>query len=260
MTVYDRAHLYDLAFSYRDFAAEVEALCKMRAKATSAPLKSALELAAGPADHARELAGRGVRAVALDLAPAMCELAKEKARREGRTIELLCADMTAFTLSAPVDLALTMIDSISHLHTLDALVAHLRCVRDALTEGGVYIMEIAHPSDFVGRSARTTGVSEPWTVVADGMRLTTQWGRADDPYDPIAQVFDAHVSMRGVGPAGPIELDDVVRMRDWTATEISAAVALAGGLSVVATYGDFDLDVPVDHPEAWRMITVLARG
>ena len=52
---------------------------------------------------------------------------------------------------------------------------------------------------------------------------------------------------------------DVVPNRFWTATELTAAVRLAGGFDVVASYGDFDSDLPLDAADAWRMILVLRR-
>ena len=52
---------------------------------------------------------------------------------------------------------------------------------------------------------------------------------------------------------------DVVPNRFWTATELTAAIRLAGGFTVVASYGDFDSDLPVDAADAWRMILVLRR-
>ena len=44
-----------------------------------------------------------------------------------------------------------------------------------------------------------------------------------------------------------------------SATEMAAAIRLAGGFTLVASYGDFDADLPVEAPEAWRMILVLRR-
>jgi hypothetical protein len=48
-----------------------------------------------------------------------------------------------------------------------------------------------------------------------------------------------------------------VPYRFWTATELQAAIRLAGGLTVEAQYGDFDAGVSLDSPDAWRMITLL---
>jgi hypothetical protein len=52
---------------------------------------------------------------------------------------------------------------------------------------------------------------------------------------------------------------DLVPNRFWTATELTAAIRLAGGFAVVASYGNFEADAPVTAPDAWRMILVLRR-
>jgi hypothetical protein len=57
-------------------------------------------------------------------------------------------------------------------------------------------------------------------------------------------------------------VSDVVPNRFWTATEIAAAIRLVGGpggLTLAATYGDFDDTTALDDPAAWRMILVLRR-
>jgi hypothetical protein len=52
---------------------------------------------------------------------------------------------------------------------------------------------------------------------------------------------------------------DVVPSRFWSLTEMTAAIRLAGGFTIAATYGDFDDSTPLDDPVAWRMILILRR-
>ena len=92
-----------------------------------------LELAAGPAEHAREFAHRGVAATALDLSPAMCAYAREQG--SGLPLEVVEADMTGFRLGRRFDLVITMLDSTAHLMTLDDFVAYLGCVRSISPTG-----------------------------------------------------------------------------------------------------------------------------
>ena len=73
--IYDDPELYQLACAYRDIPAEADALLDWAGRHYSgvkATPGSVLELAAGPADHARELARRGLSATALDINAAMC--------------------------------------------------------------------------------------------------------------------------------------------------------------------------------------------
>lgn len=260
--IYDRPGLYDVAFGFRNVHAEREVLAQWAAarRGTEAPGRM-LELGAGPADHALAFAERGWHAEALDLAPSMVEHARAHALRRGLPLALHTADMTAFSLGTTYDLVLLMLTSASHIYTLDAMVAHLRCVAAHLTTRGTYVMEMTHPRDFLGRGPRPTGVSTPWREERAGLAVETTWGHPDDPYDAVAQIFEAHVELRVTSERGSEIVRDVVPMRDWTATEMEAAVRLAGGLRIAARHGDLAPGVPFDCSEAsWRMVLEIERA
>ncbi len=242
--IYDHPWAYELACSFRDVSAEVDALLDW-----SGGPADVLELAAGPAEHAREFAHRGIPATALDLSPAMCAYARE--RGIGLPLDVVEGDMTAFKLGRTFDLVVTMLDSTAHLMDLDAFVAYLACVRDHLAEGGLAVIEMSHPAD---RLSDTPRVSTAWSVEENGVSARVRWGEPSDEMDPITQVVRDHVTIAVDG--GEI-VQGVVPYRFWTATEVEAALRLAGGLTAVARYGDFDATVAVGSPEAWRMITLL---
>src|SRR5262245_50535841 len=165
MVVYAEAELYELAFSYRDIAAETDVLeAWYRRTSGKNRIGTALELAAGPGQHAIELARRGAETFALDISPSMCALADRRAKEAGVIIGTVCGDMIDFELGRRFDLALTMINSVAHIYTLDNLVRHLKSVARHLTPQGAYVVEFQHPKDFVGRGAKKTAVGEPWTV------------------------------------------------------------------------------------------------
>jgi SAM-dependent methyltransferase len=245
--IYDHPVAYELACSFRDVAAEVAALRRWAGE-----VRDVLELAAGPAEHAREFARQGVPATALDLSPAMCAYARE--RGHGLPLTVVRADMTGFRLARRFDLVITMLDSTAHLMTLDAFVAYLRCVARHLADDGLAVIEMSHPADRLGGTPRVTTA---WTVERDGVRARVRWGEPSDELDPITQVVREHVT---IAIDGGEVVRGVVPYRFWTATELDAALRLAGGLTAVAQYGDFDARVPLDSPDAWRMITLLRRS
>jgi SAM-dependent methyltransferase len=242
--IYDHPQAYELACSFREVGAEVDALQGW----ADAP-GTVLELAAGPAEHAREFARRGVAATALDLNPAMCAYARE--RGAGLPLEVVQGDMTDFALGRRFDLVITMLDSTAHLMTLDRFVAYLGGVRAHLAAGGLAVIEMSHPADRLGDTPR---VSTAWTVHKDGVGAHVQWGEPGDQIDPITQVVRDRVT---IAIDGGEVIRGVVPYRFWTATELEAAIRLAGNLTVHAQYGDFDAGVSLDSPEAWRMITLL---
>jgi SAM-dependent methyltransferase len=272
--IYDEPEMYELACAYRDVRGEVDALERWFVR--HAPLApegsqgsrdgagssggqgpgSVLELAAGPAEHALELARRGVSAVALDLNPAMCARARDKAQREGLELDVVHADMRDFALGRQFGLVITMLNSVCHLMNLEHLVAHLRAAAAATAPGGLYIMELAHPADILTMVPRT---SSEWDTDLGGRHVHVRWGGADDAIDPVTQVTREHVLVTVRDARGSRTLTDVVPNRFWTGTEVTAAVWLAGGFTVAGCYGDFADDVSLSASSAWRMIIVLRR-
>jgi SAM-dependent methyltransferase len=256
--IYDEPQLYEAACAYRDVPAEVDALLRWSGKhgGYGAPPGSVLELAAGPAGHARDLARRGIQATALDLSAAMCARARDLARRAAVRLTVVEADMRDFSLPGRFDLAITMLNSMCHLLTLDDMLPHLACVARHVVPGGLYITELAHPADYLSPDRRT---SSEWSSDADGGTVSVRWG-AKDRIDPVTQITTEHVSVTYHKRGEPVRtVTDVVPNRFWTATELAAAVRLAGRFTVAASYGDFDADLPLDAPDAWRMILVLRR-
>ncbi|XRQ15677.1 class I SAM-dependent methyltransferase [Actinomadura welshii] len=257
--IYDDPWAYELACSFRDVPAEVDVLLGWCAEHGSEPA-AVLELAAGPAEHAREFARRGLAATALDLNPRMCAYAAREADRRGVELQVVRDDMTRFDLGRRFDLIVTMLDSTSHLMTLDAFVAHLRRAAAHLSAGGLYIVEMSHPRDRLGDEPT---VSTGWTVDRGGVHAAVRWGEPADRLDPVTQIADDHVTMTITGDGATRVIRDVVPYRFWSATELDAAIRLAGGLRVVAQYGDFGAGedaVALTDPGAWRMITLLRGG
>lgn len=257
--IYDEPELYELACAYRDIPAEVTALQRwfdLHWRGADPPA-SVLELAAGPGGHAMELASRGFEATALDLSEAMCERARSKASRSGRKLDVVRADMRDFRLPRTFDLAITMLNSLCHLLTLDDLVAHLSAVAAHLVTGGLYTMELAHPADYLGATPRT---SSDWTTEIDDARVEVRWGGGADAIDPLSQITKEHVSVVLRRPDGTVRTArDVVPNRFWTMTEVTAALRLADGFLMTASYGDFDTTTTLDDPGAWRMILIATR-
>ena len=256
---YEYARVYDVAFGFRDVAAECDALATMAQRHGRGPVGSVLELAAGPARHAREFARRGALATALDAVPAMNTYALARAQADGVALDTICADMTDFHLPQRFDLALLLMDSASYLLDNDAVLRHLACVAAHLYEGGLYVLEMGHPRDAF--RARPGSTQTTWTAEEQGLHVTTRWGHDDDPFDPVTQVDEVRVHLQWSGPEGDGELTDRARQRRFTANEFDALVRASGTFETVACYGSLDVAVPFDNREsAWRMVPVLRRS
>ena len=253
--VYRRARYYDIAFR-RDVTREVDFLCDLYRLEAGRPLSSMLDIACGPGYHARLFARRGIKTYGLDLRPEMVEFAREEAQAEQAHVEWMASDMRAFTLSQPVDLALTSYDSIDCLATNDEIVDHFRAVARNLTESGIYVFDLTHPRDC---SLWNYGEFH-YTGERSGISVEIEWAVNRPEGNPLTQIVDTELLMR-VNDNGREEVfRDRARERFALPQEYIALAKLSRSLEMVRFYGDYNLDQPFDNsPGARRMIGVLRK-
>ncbi len=257
-SVYDLAEFYDIAMDFKDVVAETDFLVAVSEEFGVGTPTSVLDLGAGPGKNAREVARRGMRSVALDLNPSMLSFAAERAKAAGVQIETVEADMSAFTLDEPVDLAAIFQGSLTVLLGNDDVLAHLDCVADALVPGGLYVLENEHPRDLLGRG--TSVEKGPWESERDGVTVRMEWGREDDPFDPTTQTGLDTVTVEWERNGESGRYTDVRPNRQFTATEFAALVAASRRFDIVAEYGALDLAVPFGNQQgSWRHVPVLRR-
>jgi ubiquinone/menaquinone biosynthesis C-methylase UbiE len=248
-----------LAFSYRDFTAELDAVIAWATESAGRPPATALELAAGPGDHVLGLAQRGLVVTGLDLSAQMCDRMRERADDLSVELDVVQADMRSFELGRTFDLAITMLDSTTYLLTLDDMLSYLDSVARHLSPGGSLIVEMSHPRDAFDADATT---SSDWTMSSGDEHVHIRWGSPDgtpDDFDATTQVTQTRVSIDySAGNGSSVAVTETHPSRAWTATEFEAAIRLSGEFDVVRQFGSFS-GVALNSPEAWRMITVLRR-
>jgi len=255
--IYQHARAYDVAFGFRDIAAECNTLTALALRHAGRPATAVLELAAGPARHAREFARRGAVATALDSMPPMLDYAMERAAHDGVELSAVCADMCDFQLTQRFDLAILLMDSSSYLLDNEAVLRHLACVSRHLTDGGLYVLEMSHPRDVFGTGTSTVSA---WTAEEDGLRVEMHWGADGDAFDPIKQVDEVTVTMAWSGPSGSGQLVERARQRRFTANEFDALVGAEGNFDIVEWLGSLETDLPFgNEASASRMVPVLRK-
>jgi SAM-dependent methyltransferase len=135
-----------------------------------------LEPACGSGRYLRALAGLGCRAVGFDVSPAMVAYARRTLRAAGlwalcaagrrRGATAFRADMTHFRVVYRADVVFSTINTIRHLPSDRAMLAHLARIRAALNPRGVCI---------IGLSLSLRGESpgeDVWTARRAGVRVT----------------------------------------------------------------------------------------
>ena len=109
---------------------------------------SACDLACGTGTTALALARKGIRMFAVDSSRAMCRLARQKARRTGLPLRVLCADMRKFRLPEPVDLITCEFDALNHVPRKADLQMVAKAVAQALKPGGYFFFDVNNRSGF----------------------------------------------------------------------------------------------------------------
>ena len=245
---YNQAELYDIAFDFKNIKAECDFFLELAPNA-----KSFLELGAGPALHAIEMAKRGIASTALDLSNSMVEYGLSKAQKNEVEIEYICANMIDFKSENKWDLVATLMDSISYIYTNDDFITHLKTVANHLNQNGLYVLEMIHPRDVFGLGKST---NTNWEIERDGKKVKVNWRNSHNVFDPITQIVNTSVRLE----SGSIITEDIAPQRKFTFNELDALVKASGCFEVIEIYGAMDKSIPFNNEKvAWRMVPVLRK-
>lgn len=168
-TLYQDPEIYDILHA-PGTAKDVRGLERIERLYSRAPQTALwLEPACGSARYLLAAAAKSRRVAGFDLAPVMIDYAKRRFRdaKLTRRANLFTADMADFASHlkpASVSLAFNLINSIRHLDTDAALLAHFTDIARVLHKGGVYA---------VGISLSEYGVEFPTEDVWKGKRGST---------------------------------------------------------------------------------------
>ena len=254
---YSKAKYYDIAFSFKNVPEENQAVLDTFLRHNKRNATSFLDIGAGPASNAIEMAKRGLKSNALDYSTEMVVYGIEKANSVGTIINYLQGDMRSFELPEPVDLAAIFMDSTSYLLTNDDVINHLRSVARCLKKDGLYLLEMSHPRDVfsVGKSANTE-----WTEKQNDIEVSVKWGDDSDRFDPIKQTTMVTATLKFKTPSEQGEIVDRSEQRCFTFNEIDALVKASGCFEVIDVIGSLKPGVPFSNDKAcWRMIPVLRK-
>ena len=105
-------------------------------------IESSCDLACGTGSTAMEMASLNLRVFALDLSPAMCALARRKARQARLRVTVIESDMRDFQLPALVDLVTCEFDALNHVPARSDLAKVANSVSRALRPGGFFYFDV----------------------------------------------------------------------------------------------------------------------
>ncbi len=243
-TPYLEPRFYDIAFDFRDVPAEVDFILEAAEKFLKKKARRALEFACGPAYHVREFARRGMIAHGVDLSQPMVDYANDLIRKENLNAKIFYGDMQTYRSIERYDIVLNLMCSFAHLLTNDAILEHLRTTADLLDDGGLYIIQTAHPRDFF--QEEKSAQKPYWTMTRGETTVITSWGASQTIFDPMTEIDDVTVTYTVTENEQSTEYSSPVRLRRLSLQTFRALVAQCGRFDIVALVGDMDLNVPLD--------------
>ncbi|GMV95516.1 MAG: hypothetical protein AMXMBFR82_52940 [Candidatus Hydrogenedentota bacterium] len=236
-TLSDSPRYYDLAFSYRDYDAEVEVMRACAERFGLGAPRRVLEICCGQAPHLAAWHGSGARYTGVDLSRTMLDMARENAGRLHAEATFVEADLAAFKLPKPVDFACVLLASLyardtAHLQT------HYDAVARALAPGGLYFMEWTVDFDPM------VDVVDMWEVERDGVRIqASYWTRC---INRVEQIYEdtLHLDIQENGEHRELE-DTAIRRRVFP-QEFLAFIAAHPHFEFVGWWNEWDLNQPID--------------
>ncbi len=205
------------------------------------PHRSVLELACGTGRITLPLAQSGCTVTGLDLSDAMLAVLRKKLENNpaiAANVHVVKGDMSAFHLGKTFDLIVIPFRSFQLLATETLAVSCLRCVREHLSDGGVFILDAFEPYAALDRS----WIYPPrvqWEVETADRRLVR---KLDEGVD-----IDAERQLLWVRQTYQEEKDGLILREEvdhlslrYYYPEQMTALLVSCGLKIDAQYGWYD--------------------
>lgn len=252
---YDHPAYCEIAFAFRDLPAECAVLQMCMRRFSTRPLRRMLDLACGPAPHLAEFARLGVAFVGLDESAAMLAHARAKADALGADATFIRADMSAFTLDEPVDLAFTALGSL-YVRSSAQLRAHFDAVADALAPGGLYFLDWC--VQFEPQTLFKPG-GERWEMAQGVIRVQARVEMA--PTHPAEQLFEERLTLEVDDAGAHHRLQSRATKRALYPQEFLALIAAQGRFDFIGWWNAWDLAQPITAATQplFRPIALLRR-
>ena len=255
---YTIPELYDIAFDFRDVPREVDFLLDVAAEFAGRKIRSALEIACGPAYHTREMARRGLIADGLDLEPIMVAYTRGLAEKESLSCGIIEGDMRSYKSDKKYDLVYILMASFAQLKTNQDILDNFNCVADLLNDDGIYIISTAHPRDFYGDEGKSS--ETVWTMTRGDITVDSDWGGDNQQFDPMTEVDDIMVSFTVTTPEGKTRYEFPESYRRCSIMTFEALNQLAGRFEIVDRYGAVDKNIKLSNDRAcWRFVPILRK-
>jgi len=237
--VYDNPEYYEIGFSFRDIAREVDLFEECFRRFSRVPVRSVLELGCGNSPHMEELSARGYQYHGLDQNRLMLQYARQKSRRIGANVKLFRRDMVAFSLRMKVDFVYVLLGSL-HARNTKELRSHFDSVAKVLRNGGLYLLDwcVQYESPWAQEGGET------WHMKREGVhvKVTVSW----KVVDPVEQTFEETIALEVDDHGKCLTLEEKEIKRAIYPQEFLCIISSSGAFEFVGWWNNWDLSQPLE--------------
>ena len=248
------AAIYNMRWNAFASAAAPRIIALYEQTALSHHVKRLLDLACGTGLLMLAFLERGYDAVGLDLSPAMLAHARENVRAQG-TRDLLATgqarfvegDAAGFTLDATFGLVTSTFDALNHLPDMDALRGCFRSVFRVLEPDGLFVFDLNTRFGLQRWAGMNVQDEEDLVLITRGVVV-------DDEKRAYTQISGFLHQENGLYK----RFNQVAYNSIFVMDEVASALVEAGFAHTYFAQPQA-LDVPVDDPETYGRVFVIAR-
>lgn len=250
--IYDYPKYYDLVYG-SDWKAEYDFLLKVMDRYSKRTVKRLFEPACGTGRLMIKFAQSGFEVSGNDLNPKAIDFCNDRLERHGYPRSAFVGDMADFKLSRKVDLAFNMINSFRHLPSEKAAESHFRCIAEALTKDGLYVLGL-HLTPLIGDRVER----ESWPARRGNLAvISTLWSESIDlrkRNERVGMSFDVFT------PTQSYRIVDELDYRIYTAKQMLKLLERVNVFQIEACY-DFvyDIDEPISIDDSVEDVVLILR-
>lgn len=205
-------------------------LCNAFEKYSDISVKKICELACGTGSMSTELALRGFDVTASDISPEMLTEAENKSRSRGAKVRYVSSDMRSFSLFAPADAIICLLDSMNYLTSVQDFRDAVKSVYKNLKSGGLFVFDINSKYKFENIYA-----DNAYVIENDGVLCAWQ-----NFYNPKSKICDFYLSIFTENKDGSYtRTDEHQRERMYTIRSVKKTLAECG-FELCGIFAGFD--------------------
>ena len=254
--IYSYPLYYEIGFCGMNIQREIDFIVKIYQKhQKNSTLSSIIDNGCGTGYYLKEFAKLGIEVCGYDLSPQMVKYSGARLAQITARSHIFRADLRDFTTRRKYDMAICMNGSFQYLMTVKDVVHHLKCVANALEDGGLYLISLPAPEYFFLEPPGSK--KSEWSETQDAITVAVNFTYRQCPFEWSTQTFSGLAKMKVNDRGNELSLEMPYQYRIFFPQEISALVHLSGCFEIIHIYGDFHLSRTYGKTQQSSFMNVL---